>query len=186
MADFIPALEVMIRNEGGYNLIQRNDELGGTSFAGITSIAVPNWQGWELVERDPHHPTLISLVKSYYMEQFWQLIAGDDIQSQRIASTLFDFAVTQGVEKAVQTAQLIVGQQADGIMNQATIVKLNTMDEELFVLRYSMVKAQGRTNEVVVTKTPEKVITHLKVPFSRKRGAVKTDVCEASIYRAVV
>ena len=177
MADFIPALEVLIRNEGGYNLIQRKEELGGASFAGITSIDVPHWQGWELAKRDPHHPTLISLVKSYYYDQFWLLIHGDDIRSQRIASALFDFAVTNGVEKAVKHAQLVVGLPSNGVMNHKAVALLNSMDEELFVLRYSMVKAQSCTSEVVVSKTPEGVLTRLTLSLNH-RNRVGTRVLQ--------
>lgn len=170
MADFIPALEVMIRNEGGYKLIQRREELGGASFAGITSKVVPNWQGWELVKQDPHHPTLISLVKSYYFDEFWLLIGGDDIQSQRVASSLFDFAVTNGVEKAVKVAQIVVGAQPDGVMNSQTLLRLNNMDEELFVLRYAMGKVQRFTDEHIYTKNPRQVLARMKSPYTSGRG----------------
>lgn len=170
MADFIPALEVMIRNEGGYKLIKRREEFGGSSFAGITSKVLPNWRGWELIEKDPHHPTLISLVKSYYFEQFWQMVGGDEIRSQRVASSLFDFAVTNGVEKAVKVAQMVVGTRLDGEMGEKTLKQLNAMDEELFVLRYSMGKVQRFTEEHIFAKDPSRALSRMKSSHCAGRG----------------
>lgn len=165
MADYIPALEVMIRNNGGYNLIQLNDGSGGASFAGITQAAQPNWQGWELLKHHSQISALKSLVNTYYAEQFWLPVGGDNIQSQRIASTLFGLAVKKGVEQAVKMAQLVVGQRADGVMNRQTVLKLNAMDAELFVLRFAMVKAQGQSDEAMLTTMPARMMARLTKPL---------------------
>ena len=45
MADFQPAFEKMIRNEGGYTLHNVASDRGGQTFAGIARNFHPNWPG---------------------------------------------------------------------------------------------------------------------------------------------
>ena len=46
MADFLPAYEAMIRNEGGYVLHDVPGDRGGMTYAGIARNMNPQWPGW--------------------------------------------------------------------------------------------------------------------------------------------
>jgi lysozyme family protein len=45
MADFLPAFERMIRDEGGYKLVNVAGDRGGQTYAGIARKMNPDWAG---------------------------------------------------------------------------------------------------------------------------------------------
>lgn len=47
MAEFTPAFEEMIRNEGGYILHNVAGDHGGDTYAGIARRFHPDWPGWQ-------------------------------------------------------------------------------------------------------------------------------------------
>ena len=149
MADFQPAFEIMIRNEGGYVNHTVAGDRGGQTFAGIARKFHGEWKGWDLIDRsDTENPQLTVFVSEFYKEKFWDKLKGDDIANQRVASTLFDFAVNAGVKTAAKLAQLTVGATPDGIIGAKTAAKLNGVDEELFATKYALAKV-ARYTEIV-------------------------------------
>ncbi|NDF50116.1 MAG: surface-binding protein, partial [Betaproteobacteria bacterium] len=56
MADFAPAYEAMIRNEGGYVLHDVPGDRGGQTYAGIARNMNPRWPGWALIDRGQDVP----------------------------------------------------------------------------------------------------------------------------------
>ncbi|GAB1258560.1 glycoside hydrolase family 108 protein [Aurantivibrio plasticivorans] len=149
MADFQPAYEIMIRNEGGYRNHNVSGDRGGQTYAGIARNFHSNWQGWDLIDNnDLENPKLTELVFDFYKEKFWDKIRGDQIESQRIAQTLFDFAVNAGVRTASKLAQLVVGSTPDGIIGSKSLEKINAAEEELFVTKYALAKV-ARYTEIV-------------------------------------
>lgn len=138
MADFLPAFERGIKNEGGYKLTDIAGDRGGQTYAGIARKPNPHWSGWAYVDRGQIPPT--ELVREFYKAEFWDRIRGDDIQSQVIAASLYDFAMNAGVGTAIKLAQLVVGVTPDGVLGSKSLAALNMADEGTFVLAYTLAK----------------------------------------------
>ena len=84
MADFRKALEHVLSNEGGY--VNDPDDPGGETYKGIARKMNPQWKGWPLInKRDFTNPLLADLVASFYRDNYWEPIRGDQITSQLVA-----------------------------------------------------------------------------------------------------
>lgn len=94
MADFNPAYERMIRDEGGYNLHEVEGDTGGQTYAGIARNMHPQWAGWLNIDRKETPPA--QLVRDFYRITFWDDMRGDELFSDRIASSIFNFYVNTG------------------------------------------------------------------------------------------
>ncbi|NBW12768.1 MAG: N-acetylmuramidase [Caulobacteraceae bacterium] len=137
MADFLPAYEAIIRNEGGYVLHNVPIDRGGMTYAGIARNMNPQWPGWALIDRGQDVPA--QLVREFYKRYYWDTIQGDQITSQVIAQTIFDFHVNAGAV-ARKLAQLVVGTTPDGAIGNKTLAALNAYDEDRFVMAYALAK----------------------------------------------
>jgi lysozyme family protein len=140
MADFGPAFEKMIHDEGGYQLTDIPGDRGGMTYAGIARNPNPDWLGWPLVDRKEFGGSLTSMVREFYRQRFWNVIRGDELRSQEIAETIFNFGVNTGTGVAVKLAQLIVGVTPDGAVGEKTVQKFNTIDGEAFKKAYALAK----------------------------------------------
>jgi lysozyme family protein len=141
MADFNPAFETMIRNEGGYKLTNVANDHGGQTYAGIARKFHSSWAGWAIIDRaDMGNLELSRLVRDFYKTEFWDVVSGDAIEHQAIAETLFDFAVNAGTSTASKLAQLVVDAVPDGRIGPKTLAALNALDEGVFVLKYALAK----------------------------------------------
>jgi lysozyme family protein len=141
MADFSPAFESMIRNEGGYKLTNITNDRGGQTYAGIARNFHPQWPGWQIIDRgDMANAELSELLRQFYKSKFWDPLSGDALQKQAIAATLFDFAVNAGSATAIKLAQVVVGTTPDGWIGPQTLNALNAIDEGTFVLKYALAK----------------------------------------------
>lgn len=89
MADFKSGFEKMIRNEGGYRLHEVAGDRGRLTYAGIAEKFHPQWQGWDLLKKNPDDPNVTDLVRAFYKEHYWGKIKGDQISSQIIALSIF-------------------------------------------------------------------------------------------------
>ena len=138
MSDFIPAFEAMILNEGGYRLHTVQGDRGGMTYAGIARNAWPHWEGWPSIDRGGEPPA--DRVRQFYRANFWEAVQGDALLHQRIAQTLFDFAVNAGARTAVVLAQSVVGATPDGKVGAKTLAALNAFDPEKFILVYALAK----------------------------------------------
>lgn len=149
MANFQPAFEAMIRNEGGYVNHTVPGDRGGQTYAGIARRFHPDWPGWPLIDAGQmDDPRLTQAVFDFYKTAFWDRLRGDDISNQRIAASVFDFAVNAGVRVASKLAQLVVDATPDGIIGDRTLEKLNKADPELFISKYGLAKV-ARYVEIV-------------------------------------
>ncbi len=147
MANFIPAFDRMIRNEGGYKLTDINGDKGGQTYAGIARKRWPYWQGWAFVDQKQVPPT--SLVREFYRLKFWDAVKGDYLLHQGIAESLFDFAVNAGSKTAIKLAQLVAGVAADGDIGPRTLEVLNVLDEHGFKVAYALAKV-ARYRDIVM------------------------------------
>ena len=138
MAEFLPAFERMIVNEGGYVLHTVAGDRGGMTYAGIARNFHPSWQGWKVIDQGETPPA--ELVRQFYRSNFWAPLRLDDVEHQEVASNLFDFGVNAGLSTAAKLAQLVVGVTPDGKVGAKTIAALNSIDPDLFVARYALAK----------------------------------------------
>lgn len=131
----------MIANEGGFKLHNTPGDRGGQTYAGISRIYHPDWEGWALIDRgDFDNPTLTRLVVEFYYENFWVPVGAHKIENDTVAFSMFDFAVNAGIRTAVKLAQITVGATPDGIPGPKTLRALNSTDSELFRLKYALSK----------------------------------------------
>lgn len=147
MAEFAPAFDAMILNEGGFVLHDVPGDKGGQTYAGIARNRWPDWAGWKGIDRGETPPT--QLVRDFYKRNFWDVVQGDELP-QAVARTLFDFAVNAGVGTAIKLAQLTLGLAADGALGPKTVEALKTVDSEMFKARYALAKLARY--EAIVTR----------------------------------
>ena len=137
MADFLPAFEAMIHDEGGYVLHNVEGDRGGMTYAGIARNMNPNWAGWPLIDNNQEVPA--QMVRDFYRLNYWNAIKGDQIASQAIAQSIFNFHVNAG-PVARKLAQLVVGATPDGNIGDKTVAALNAQDPQKFVMAYALAK----------------------------------------------
>lgn len=137
MAQFDPAFESMIRNEGGYKLHQVAGDRGGMTYAGISRVMNPQWPGWAFIDRGEIPPS--QLVRDFYRAVYWEPIRGDDLP-QDTARSIFDFAVNAGVRVAVKLAQIVAGTTPDGSFGPKTLAALQAIDPQHFKAAYALAK----------------------------------------------
>lgn len=138
MADFLPAFEMMMRNEGGYRLTNIPGDSGGQTYAGISRRRNPRWPGWASIDAGETPDT--SDVRAFYKSEYWDAVQGDGIEAQTIAASIFDFGVNAGTKVSVKLAQLVVGATPDGVVGPRTIAMLNTYDPAAFQTQFALAK----------------------------------------------
>lgn len=156
MAEFLPAFERMIVNEGGYVLHTVAGDRGGMTCAGIARNFHPSWQGWKVIDQGETPPA--ELVRQFYRSNFWAPLRIDDVEHQEVASNLFDFGVNAGLSTAAKLAQLVVGVTPDGKVGAKTIAALNAIDPDLFVARYALAKIARYRDIVVKNRTQQRFL----------------------------
>lgn len=111
MADFEPALQAVLRAEGGYGLDPRDP--GAETYRGISRRAHPGWSGWTVIDerkrqggdwQESLEHELAVLVAQVY-RVYWDAIRGAAIVDQPLAATLFDAAVNLGAGTATLLLQ---------------------------------------------------------------------------------
>jgi lysozyme family protein len=155
VADFVPAFEAMIKDEGGYVLHNVEGDRGGMTYAGIARNMNPGWSGWGNIDRQ--EPVPAQLVRDFYRQNYWTPIRGDEINHQAVAQTIFNFHVNAG-GVAIKLAQLVVGSTPDGAMGAKTVAALNAMDPGRFVMAYALAKIARYRDIVSKDKTQIKFL----------------------------
>jgi lysozyme family protein len=138
MADFEPAFQRTMRNEGGFVLHTVPGDRGGMTYAGIARNAWPKWAGWSVIDAGQTPET--EHVRHFYMFNFWRPLSLDHIQNQTVAQTIFDFGVNAGIGTSAKLAQIVAGSTPDGKVGPKTISAINETDPDLFVARYALAK----------------------------------------------
>ena len=140
MADFNPAFEKMLHDEGGMQLTDIPGDRGGMTYAGIARNPNPQWPGWALVDRKEFGGPLTTMVREFYRTNYWDRVRGDELRSQEIAETIFNFAVNTGTGVAIKLAQVIVGAVPDGGIGPKTVELLNQCTPQNFMASYALAK----------------------------------------------
>jgi lysozyme family protein len=117
MAQFLPAIQYTLVNEGGFS-DNPNDPGGATNF-GILQREMP---GVDIrsITRDQ--------AISFYLSNYWNKAPYANINSQEVATKLFDTHVNLGLGSAVMIAQHALGFQPsdiDGNMGPMTVNAIN-------------------------------------------------------------
>lgn len=137
MAEFVDAFNHVMAIEK-WELTNDPDDLGGQTYAGISRKNWPKWEGWKDIDNgripDPRK------VATFYREGFWDVIHGDAIVSQRIATSIFSFAVHAGESTAVRLAQRAASVRDDGVVGKMTLFALNSVDADLFLAKFALAK----------------------------------------------
>jgi lysozyme family protein len=159
MADFNPAFEKMIVDEGGYVLHTVSGDTGGMTYAGIARNPNPQWPGWNLIDHsETNNALLTGMVRGFYKTEFWDRIRGDEIANQVVAENIFNFGVNTGMGVAVKLAQLIVGATPDGAVGNVTLQKFNSIDGEAFKKAYALMKITRYADICNKNKTQSKFL----------------------------
>lgn len=153
MSDFLPAFERMILNEGGYKLHTVPGDRGGQTYAGIARNAWPKWTGWAHIDAGDTPPA--EMVRGFYRANFWAAMRLDEVQSQDVARTLFDFAVNAGTGTATKLAQIVVGTTPDGKIGPKTLAAINAHDPALFMAQYALAKL-ARYEQIVTRDSSQR------------------------------
>jgi lysozyme family protein len=159
MAEFKPAFDKMILDEGGFKLHNVAGDRGGLTYAGIARNFNPSWPGWAYIDRGETPPS--QLVYDFYRDAYWAPVRGDELP-QRIAETIFNFAINSSAPfkplVAVKLAQVVIGATPDGVLGPRSIAVLKTYDEDLFVARYALVKVARYRDIVTRDRSQQKFL----------------------------
>jgi lysozyme family protein len=147
MADFKQAFDKLIIDEGGYT----PDDCGSEGYKGIRRGNWNKWPGWTVIDNLKHtgrfsddllsqNKELQNLVVSFYYDEFWALVRGDEIKSQRIAESIFNFSVNAYFTTAIKLAQKALKIESDGIIGANTLYALNNIDEYYFCSEFTIEK----------------------------------------------
>jgi len=113
MSDFLTAFKETMNTEGTY----ANDpaDNGGETYAGVSRKNWPAWGGWVVIDELRHTPnfpecldqnkSLQEFVQNFYYVSFWMVLGLNQIESQPIATELFDLGVNCGTATAATFLQ---------------------------------------------------------------------------------
>jgi lysozyme family protein len=123
MAEFEPAVAVVLKHEGGY-VNNPNDPGGETNFGiskrFLSQHALP---GWDVSIKD----MTVEFARDCYLKCFWQPQNYSKIADQTVATKVFDAAVNMGPQQANRLLQQALGKLGfggivpDGFVGSQTI-----------------------------------------------------------------
>lgn len=139
MANFNESIKHVLKNEGGF--VDHPDDPGGATKYGISLRFL---RAANLRVRDAHDITVEDVqaltehdAKEIYLDHFWNPHRYSEINSQRVATKVFDLCVNMGSSKANRLLQeganyLTQGSiDVDSIIGPKTISAVNSCDESL-------------------------------------------------------
>jgi lysozyme family protein len=122
MANFEPAIEITLKNEGG--LVDDPADPGGLTKFGLSQRSYPNVDIKNLTIED---------AKAIYLKDFWKF---GGITDQSIANKIFDSYVNME-HAAIKIAQKTVGfSKQDGVYGPVTETAINSFTAENFLPLY--------------------------------------------------
>jgi lysozyme family protein len=160
MAQFKPAFDKTVASEGGY--VNDPDDPGGETYKGVARKMHSKWPGWTIIDmlkRQSGFPAILNTnaelqaeILSFYEVNFWDRLNADQIESQEVAESIFDFAVNAGVVTSATLAQMVVNSETDGIIGTNSINSINEFNQEHFLAAFTVAKIARYVN--IVKKRP--------------------------------
>ena len=142
MAEFEPAVEITLENEGG--LVDSPSDPGGLTNFGLSQRSYPDLDIRNLTKEQ---------AKEIYLRDFWKF---SGITDQSIANKIFDSYVNMEHE-AIKIAQGILGfSQQDGVYGTQTEQRLNQQAPEPFLETYRAALTQHY--EAIVAANPKESV----------------------------
>lgn len=162
MADFNEAFELLkgIEFSSAKDALHKNKGENGYTFMGIyqkyhkDSVLWENLKKYKEITSDIKELSKLMFnnidnlneVRRIYKKEYWDKARLDDIQSQKIANTLFYFGINAGIKKAIKFTQRILKVAVDGIVGNQTIDALNNVSEEYFLEKFKEKEKQYYIN----------------------------------------
>ena len=119
MADFNEAVQLTLRNEGGY--VNNSADPGGATNMGVEQRDLPN---------TPIQTLTVAQAMAFYQAGYWKPLY-NQITSQIVGNKLFDLGVLFGIGEAVKILQQVVGAVPDGNFGPATLAAVNAEGDSL-------------------------------------------------------
>jgi lysozyme family protein len=104
MANFDQAINIVFRNEGGFNKDLGDGE--GMTYRGLTKRSDPSWSGWSYIDNyiatkgrpkeEYVFPELEQSVKDFYQGKYWGMAHGNELTNQDMADFVLSFFVSSG------------------------------------------------------------------------------------------
>lgn len=141
MAEFEPAIEITLINEGG--LVDNPNDPGGVTKYGLSQRTYPSLDIRNLT---------VDQAKAIYLRDFWKF---GGIISQAVANKIFDMYVNEEHE-AIKIAQGILGLTQDGMYGPQTEQSVNNTDPADFLTRYRAALEQHYRN--IVAANPKESV----------------------------
>ncbi|HET7819464.1 MAG TPA: glycosyl hydrolase 108 family protein [Bacteroidia bacterium] len=148
MADFKQAYQLVLQNEGGY--VNDPNDPGGETYKGVARNIYSKWLGWTLIDlqkRQPNFPAnlvnkaeLNAEIEQFYRVNYWDKIKGDEIKDQRVANSIFDFAVNAGTTTSSLLAQKVVGVTEVGVLDADSLTAINNQSADQFISAFTLAK----------------------------------------------
>jgi len=127
MADFAPAIAILLEHEGGF--AERDAGRAGCVNRGLTQRRIMDTkraQTWEEAYTFVKEMTLEE-ARGIYKDDYWDKHQLGKIDSQRFATVLFSTMANMGEGTAVKNLQKALGITADGKLGPLTLASLNGM-----------------------------------------------------------
>ena len=155
MADFNPAFDYVLAEEGGWQLTNHASDKGGMTFAGVSRRANPDWTGWKLIDQGASEADedLHERVRWLYRENYWLPLRLDEVTQDGIAQDIFSCAILSGPRTASVLAQIATGAEPDGKIGPKTVFAINGMNLELWDLRFCLARIARYRKIVLHDKT---------------------------------
>lgn len=123
---FPKALELVLRNEGGY-VNDPNDRGGATNF-GVTQRTYDYYRQKTQRHMQPVRDISRAEVEAIYLDGYWSQLDLDQFP-EKLAICLFDAAANHGPRACVKLLQRSLNVEADGIIGPETLGALSAKSE---------------------------------------------------------
>lgn len=120
MAQFEPAVALVLRHEGGY--VNDPNDPGGETKYGISKRAYPDLDIAGLSVED---------AKAIYRRDYWDPLRLESVTIQDVANNILDAAVNTGLRRTVGQLQALLGVGTDGQVGPITLAAVNKAGAEL-------------------------------------------------------
>lgn len=138
MASFSKALNYTLKNEGGF--VDIPEDKGGPTNCGIT-ISTLSFYFNRRADKEDIKVLTPEIISSIYKKYYWDPLHLDLINSDAVATAMFDQGVNRSPGTIAREIQLIVGVKPDGLIGHATITAINDHDEKDLVNNISQAAA---------------------------------------------